>query len=83
MANEYIELDKLAESKNQIKWAYYETDIGKFKFAWKEKHKKKDVFQVHYAANELIGFFDNGSMLLSDVKRLLASHNARLAMSDI
>ena len=82
MSSDYPELDKLAKSQNGLKWAYYKTDIGTFKFSWKGNRKKKDIFIVHYAASELTGFFNNGAMLLSDVKRLLASHKGELAMLD-
>ena len=82
MSSEYSELDKLARGKDDLKWAYYDTDIGTFKFSWKENRKKKDIFRVHYAASEMTGFFNNGAMLISDVKRLLTSHNGKLAMLD-
>ena len=82
MTDKYPELDKLARSQNELKWAYYDTDIGTFKFAWKENKKKKDIFRVHFAATEEMGFFDNGVMMLSDAKRLLASHKGKLAMFD-
>lgn len=75
MTKAYNELDELAKQEKPSQVAIFETDIGTFKFCWREKKKSKDLFNIYYKANELAGFFNNGAMLLSDVKKLLRSHN--------
>ena len=79
MPENFIELDDLVKAEFRTKWAFYDTEIGCFKFHFKETRKKKHFFHIHYKSNDLIGFFDNGTMLLSDIKKLLRSHKGKLS----
>ena len=78
MSEDFNELDKLANADFRSKWAYYETEIGCFKFNYKETKRKRHFFHIFYKSNDLIGFFNNGTMLLSDIKKLLRSHKGKL-----
>jgi len=77
MKDQYEKLANLAKGRKKNHWIYYETDIGTFRFSWRERRKRQDLFNIHYKSNDLMGFFNNGVMYMSDVIKLLKSHDAR------